>query len=171
MSLTRNLFLALLMFSLPCFASAEELTPKMEKDIRALLELTDAANISQQFSEMIVSQMTDMVGDLQPEMSAKVLRVMRDEINSVLADQLPLFIDQMVPVYARYFTHKEIQQLTKFYKTDAGKKTVAAMPSLMRESMTKGQKWGETLAPVFIERLGKRLAAEGIELKTDEPKP
>ncbi len=171
MLLVRKLFLALLMSAVPCFASAAELTPAMEKDIRALLELTDAANIGQQASEMMVEQMMNMVADLQPDMSAKVARVMREEINAVLADQLPLFVDQMVPVYAKYFTHKEIAQMIKFYKTDAGKKSVSVMPSLMRESMVLGQKWGETLGPAFIGRLEKRLGAEGIELKTEEPGP
>jgi len=41
----------------------------------------------------------------------------------------------MVPVYARHYTVEEIRQLSAFYKTPVGHKSLVVMPQLMAESM------------------------------------
>ena len=41
----------------------------------------------------------------------------------------------MVPVYARHYTVEEIRQLSAFYKTPVGHKSLVIMPQLMAESM------------------------------------
>ncbi len=41
----------------------------------------------------------------------------------------------MVQVYARHYTLDEVRQLSAFYKTPAGRKSVVIMPQLMAESM------------------------------------
>lgn len=41
----------------------------------------------------------------------------------------------MVQVYARHYTLDEVRQLSAFYKTPVGRKSVVIMPQLMAESM------------------------------------
>jgi hypothetical protein len=50
--------------------------------------------------------------------------------------------NKMIPLYSKYYTEKEINDLIVFYKTPTGKKMVETMPLVMNESMKIGQKWG-----------------------------
>lgn len=63
-------------------------------------------------------------------------------LTQVLADQS--LIDElgaeMVPLYARYYTVQEIEQLTAFYQTPLGRKMLATMPQLSAESMAISQR-------------------------------
>jgi len=63
-------------------------------------------------------------------------------LTQVLAD--PTLIeelgDEMVPLYARFYTVPEVEQLTAFYKTPLGRKMLASMPQLSAESMAISQR-------------------------------
>ena len=63
-------------------------------------------------------------------------------LTQVLAD--PTLIDElgdeMVPLYARFYTVQEVEQLTAFYKTPLGRKMLATMPQLSAESMAISQR-------------------------------
>ena len=72
--------------------------------------------------------------------------------------------DLIVPIYARYFTLSEIEELLDFYRTPIGRKTIEVMPLLTQESMQVGQSWGMAIGPVIGRRVSERLAAEGIEV-------
>ncbi len=41
------------------------------------------------------------------------------------------------PLYDKYFTQSELQDLVAFYKSPTGQKAVTVMPTLMKESMQK----------------------------------
>jgi hypothetical protein len=88
-------------------------------------------------------------------------------VNAAVAEHVQAqggLIDQIVPLYAKYFSHKEIKKLRKFYASDLGQKTISVMPALMQESLSLGQEWGAGLAPDIMERVQKRLEEEGISL-------
>lgn len=63
-------------------------------------------------------------------------------LTEVLAD--PGLIEElsaeMVPLYARYYTVQEVEQLTAFYQTPLGRKMLATMPQLSAESMAISQR-------------------------------
>lgn len=63
-------------------------------------------------------------------------------LTEVLAD--PTLIEElsaeMVPLYARYYTVQEVEQLTAFYRTPLGRKMLATMPQLSAESMAISQR-------------------------------
>lgn len=47
-------------------------------------------------------------------------------------------IEKMIPIYAKYFTTAEAKQLTAFYKTPLGAKTLTAMPQVINDSLQAG---------------------------------
>ena len=49
-----------------------------------------------------------------------------------------------------------------FYQTDLGKKTIAAMPSIIREGAAVGEQWAEANMPRVLEVLETRLKSEGL---------
>ncbi len=47
-------------------------------------------------------------------------------------------IERMYPIYAKYYTADEVRQITAFYKTPVGAKTLSVTPQLINESMQAG---------------------------------
>ena len=74
------------------------------------------------------------------------------------------FVDLIVPVYAKHFTNDELDALIAFYQTPVGRKTVSVMPQVTQEAMQIGQRWGQSLGPIIVERVKTRFREQGIEL-------
>ena len=71
------------------------------------------------------------------------------------------FIEMIIPIYEKHFTHEEIKQLIAFYESPIGKKMIKVQPQLMMDSMTAGEEWGKKL----IKRVKEKLREEGYEKK------
>ena len=71
----------------------------------------------------------------------KMIPVVLTRVDAVMAD--PAVVDEMIeaiiPVWARIYTVSELEQLTAFYTSPVGKKTLTSMPQLMTEGMQAGQ--------------------------------
>ena len=48
--------------------------------------------------------------------------------------------DDMAKIYAKYYSAKELEELTNFYKTELGKKTLKMLPKISMESRRLGMK-------------------------------
>lgn len=64
-----------------------------------------------------------------PAATAAIRTLFRDP---AVTDEI---LEAMVPVYARHYTLDEVRQLSAFYKTPVGHKSLVVMPQLMAESM------------------------------------
>ena len=59
----------------------------------------------------------------------------------------------MVPIYDKYYTEEDIDQIIAFYNTPVGKKMISTTPMVMQESMAAGQAWGKQLAAKVAQQL------------------
>jgi uncharacterized protein len=116
-------------------------------NIKRLFELTGVNNISRQ----ILSQLLNDYKSHYPEVPQKVWETIAAELKS---DEI---IDQIIPIYNKYFTNEEIKQLIAFYQTPLGKKTIAVLPQISQESYEVGKRYGLVAA----QRALKKLEAEG----------
>lgn len=66
-------------------------------------------------------------------------------------------IEMVVPVYDKYYTEDDVDQLLAFYKTPIGKKSIEVMPQIAQESMLAGQSWGKQIG----EKIAKKLKDQG----------
>ena len=74
-------------------------------------------------------------------------------------------MDAMPALYARHFTVEEIQEMSRFYRTSAGAKTLTMMPQMMAESMQLSQ---QILAPrikAMYERIKQDMAGNSTQGK------
>ena len=58
-------------------------------------------------------------------------------------------------LYEKHFTADEIVELTEFYRTPLGKKTLAAMPSIMADAMKVAMPAIEKEMPAFQQKVGE----------------
>jgi hypothetical protein len=61
-----------------------------------------------------------------------------------------------VPIYDKYYTETDIDQLIEFYKSPVGKKMIEVQPQLTQESMLAGQTWGRQIAEKVMHRMKEK---------------
>ncbi|WP_244142171.1 DUF2059 domain-containing protein [aff. Roholtiella sp. LEGE 12411] len=62
-------------------------------------------------------------------------------------------MNELIPVYAKYFTNEDIKQMIAFYETPLGKKTISVLPQISQESAEIGQKYGIAAAKRALQKL------------------
>lgn len=144
---------------------AEDLTEAKRVDIDKLIEMTGAVAIGKQMSDAIVTQMSRVIRDSRPDLPPRLFDILREEVNSVIEENLPNLITKIIPIYHKYFTHQDIKGMVRFYQSPLGQKTIRVMPQLMQESMYLGQQWGQALGPEVQKRVIERFKAEGVDLQ------
>lgn len=60
-----------------------------------------------------------------------------------------------IPVYKKYFTDADVDELIKFYKTPAGQKMIENMTNLMKDSIELGTSYAEALDKRVRDKLNK----------------
>jgi hypothetical protein len=160
--------LFILLFISAIQVHAEEiLTAEKKEDIRKLLEVTGALNVGKVMSEALVKQMVETIKKVRPDIPAYMFDMVADEVNKTLSEGIVAkggYIDLIVLIYHRYFSHNEIKGLISFYQTPLGKKTMTVMPAMTQEAMAASQRWGQSLIPIIEQRMKARFKQKGIEL-------
>jgi len=124
-------------------------------DIRKLIELTGAANISAD----ALQKMIEPLKASYPQVPEEFWNTFVHEVHS---DEL---IDLVIPIYDKYYTHDEIQELMRFYQSPVGQKTIKVLPKLSAEAIDAGQEWGRMVA----DRAMRKLREKGYDKTSSNP--
>jgi hypothetical protein len=149
----------------PGAATAQTVDAALEADIVKLMEATGATKIGEQMATIFSARMVEVVRQLRPDLPQRGVQVVNEVMTEALASGSRGASDlmvRMVPLYAKHFTRDEVRALLAFYQTDAGRKAVSVMPTLMQEGAQVGQEWARTMAPALQAEIEKRLRAEGL---------
>lgn len=121
-------------------------------EIRKLIELTGAANVS-----------TDALRQVIAPIRAGFPQVPDEFWDTFMKEVDPAeLIDLVVPIYDRYYTRDDIHELTRFYESPVGQKTIKVLPKLSAEAISAGQQWGQTVA----DRAMRKLKDKGYDKTT-----
>lgn len=134
-------------------------------DIEKLMAITGSANLAAQMASQVSDAFLESFRQsTQNVVPPRVIEIVRDVLTTDFARAFngPEIKDQQIALYAKYFTHADIKGLIAFYETDLGRKSVANMPSLMREGGEIGQRWAQGALPAMLKTLEARLKAEGF---------
>ena len=148
-------------------AAADNITPAKRADIEKLMRITGPPDVTKQMSNFFILQMSQAIKASRPDLPAKTYRILGEEINRVIEEQMTAkdgFLDMVVPIYARHFSHEDIKGLLKFYQTELGKKTIKVWPLILQESMALAQDWSKSLGPIIKTKVNQRFKKEGIDL-------
>jgi hypothetical protein len=127
--------------ALSAAANAQELT---EREALALevVELTNADAVAGQIGAQMRSMMMRQTERLI------LCDAMRPAVEDAVDEMTDVFTEtmnsvdlraQMAVVYAETFSEDELREIAAFYRSEAGRRLVEAMPELMRRSMTLGE--------------------------------
>ncbi|MEH1903611.1 MAG: DUF2059 domain-containing protein [Nostoc sp.] len=116
-------------------------------NIKKLFEITGVKNLSRQ----IITQLLNDFKSNYPQVPQKFWDNFAAEIKS---DDI---VNEIIPIYNKYFSNEEIKQVLTFYQTPVGQKTITVLPQLYQESYYVGKRYGRAAA----QRALKKLEAEG----------
>jgi hypothetical protein len=148
-------------------AASDNIAPAKRADIEKLMQITGPPKVTKQISNFFIRQMSQAIKASRPDLPAKTYRILGEEINRVIEEQMTAkggFLDRVIPIYAKHFNHKDIKGLLKFYQTDLGEKTIKIWPLILQESMILAQDWSKSLGPVIKKNINKRFKKEGVDL-------
>ena len=119
---------------------------KKTEKIKQLLELSGSAKLGVQVMNVMIPQFSKVY----PDVDKKIWDEIMTEVN------VQDLIDLIIPIYEKYYTEEDIDQLIQFYNSPIGKKSVEMMPFITQESMQAGQAWGSELSLKVINKLKQK---------------
>jgi uncharacterized protein len=145
-------------------AYGQDVDAAKRAEIEKLLALTGALKLAQQMSSMMVAQLTNVLRASHPDLPQKALDVLPEEVNAVISDNIPVFKEMVIHIYAQHYTVEDLQGLNQFYSSKLGRKVLDNLPVVMQESVAAGQRWGASLGPEIGRRVQARFRKEDIRL-------
>lgn len=73
----------------------------------------------------------------------------------------PEVTDIMTTAMASHFTEAELKEILAFYNTTTGKKYVAEMPTVIRESLAAARDWASKLSDRIVARVREEMKKKG----------
>lgn len=137
----------------PTQADKDQATKRVE--IRQLIELTGAANVSADALRQIIAPLRAGFPQVPDEFWDTFVKEVRSEE----------LVDLVVPIYDKYYTREEIHDLTMFYRSPVGQKTIKILPKLSAEAIDAGQEWGKTVA----DRAMRKIHDKGYDKSSSLP--
>lgn len=130
----------ILMFSVLSVAHAE-ISQEKRNEIEKMLRLTGTEKLmNQMMAQMIMGMKSKMTG-IPDTFWGKF----QQKIDS------HGLMEQLIPVYDKYYTVEDLKAVNAFYESPAGQKVLSTLPQITRESMKIGQEWGEKIARQIAE--------------------
>lgn len=117
-----------------------------EAKIKELIEVTGVSKMAVQGAQQFVNTYKENYKDIPDEFWNGFLKEVSTEEFSKL----------YIPIYSKYYTESDLDELIKFYKTPIGQKTISNMPLIMNESMEVGREWGQNLAKKLIDKINEQ---------------
>lgn len=118
-----------------CLVFSLMLSAQTKKDdIRELFTLLDPGQMIDKIFENMIDVFkhhgnTQIRQEDQEEFTAYLIKEVKEMTDNLINEH-------MLKIYDKYFTHEEIKDLIRFYKTPAGKKMITTMPHIQKDIMT-----------------------------------
>ncbi|MBF0371164.1 MAG: DUF2059 domain-containing protein [Magnetococcales bacterium] len=144
--------------------SGEPLTESKKNAIKHLIYLTGANKIGLQFADAVNKNLQPMMKKQYPKIPDRAFDIMWEEVRAAFESNMEGesgLISRFIPVYHKYFTEKELNEMISFYNTDTGKKVIKALPVLTQEGIAIGRTWSKEIMPSINQRLKIRMKKEG----------
>jgi uncharacterized protein len=139
---TIQLFISMLLITNTCFSQT---TSKTEK-IKTLLEVTGSGNLGVQAVTQMIAAFKENYSNIGDEFWNEFAKEIKSED----------LVNLIIPVYDKYYTEEDVDQMIAFYKTPVGKKLIEVLPKISQESMAVGQEWGKGLGEKVVARMKEK---------------
>lgn len=137
------LFCIALIVAPPAWASGDIVDPDLDREIRLMIELTDADG----FGIAMIDTMIESFQKLLPDIPDDFWKAFKAEIDCNDLTNI------LVAIYAKHSTLEEIQAANRYYASPEGHSLMKKLPLVLEEAKTAGQEWGRALANTAMDKL------------------
>jgi hypothetical protein len=158
-----------LMLAIPQTISADDKADSGFREAMVeFLTIQEAAQaIEEQMTYALARETLDSISatgvEITEPIQEVVVEVARTSVGSQFGD-VDYLAKLYMPLYAEHYSETELRELTAFWQSPIGKKTIAAMPALTQGSARVLQEASISFIPIFQVAVDKRLEEEGIVL-------
>ena len=152
---------ALLAFGRP--AATQTAAPDATAAANELVEAMRATDQLKVLMPMLMQQLKPAITQGRPEVE-RDYDAMVPQMLAAADARMGEFTGAIAVIYASHFTVDELRQLTAFYRGPVGQKFLQIMPRIMQDSMTIGQKFGESIALDTRNRMIEELRKRGHKI-------
>lgn len=133
-------------------------------EVRQLLQANGMWDLSAQVGAVTAQQLSLALHRTNPSLPASADSVVAHVVGSYLkrSAEENHVADRLIPIYTKYLTKSDVQQLTAFYRSPAGRKLMAATPAISLESAEVGQDWMKTILPGLQAEVLSELKSEKL---------
>ncbi|SHG61005.1 DUF2059 domain-containing protein [Chryseobacterium sp. OV279] len=128
------------------FAGTFAFSQASEAKVRELIKITGA-------DKMAIAGMQQSIPEIKKESPNISDEFWSEFMAEVTTDRIT---EMYIPIYSKYYTESEVDELIRFYKSPIGQKTLAVLPTIMKESVEAGQKMGREITIKVKEKLDKK---------------
>ncbi|WBA43785.1 DUF2059 domain-containing protein [Hymenobacter canadensis] len=134
-------------------AAAQPISNSLRKAAEEALEVANTEkNIATSIDRMLAMQ-------TQQNPNVKAMEpVFREFFNKYMS--WAVIKEDLVQLYAREFTEKELKEMTKFYQTLVGRKALEKMPILMQGGMEIGQRRMQEHMPELQQAIAEKMKSQ-----------
>ena len=145
---------------LPVLAQAQP-TPT---EVKTLLSLNGSATIASQLGPEMAEEVIAAMRKTNPALPPRADTVVSTVVEAYVREQAAhdTVINFLVPIYSKYLTKSDVEQLIRFYRTPIGRKFARVTPALSFETTKAGQQWAESIAPGLQAKLLEALKKDEL---------
>ncbi|HWA89526.1 MAG TPA: DUF2059 domain-containing protein [Rhizomicrobium sp.] len=131
-----------------------------ESHIAAALDLLEASHSMSNLTELVDSMLTFATVQMKhehPDLDDADIARFKKILSDALVAHQDGYERAVAVVYAEHFSEADLHALADFYRSDVGKRYIAALPSMIEEFAPAGMVWGEQVAREALEKFFKTL--------------
>ncbi|CAM3604200.1 DUF2059 domain-containing protein [Elizabethkingia occulta] len=133
------------------FAQEQTISPVKKEKIKTFLKLTNVLGVANQ----VMDNMINSYQTYYKQVPAEYWNELKKETASTKD-----FEELLIPIYSKYYTEKELDDIIAFYKTPTGQKVIKTMPDMTKESMQAGQEWGMKLGQKVLKKINEKYPVQ-----------
>lgn len=137
--------LIILSFCVLSLSANAQSNSKNEK-IKQLLELSGSGKMGIQVMNQMMNSFKSSYSKAKEDFWAEFKKEIKPEDIE----------NMIIPIYDKYYTEEDVDQLIIFYNSPIGKKMISTMPQVMQESIIAGQAWGKQISEKVLARLKEK---------------
>ncbi len=156
-------FLSCICFVLPAIPALGQARPTTT-EIETLLHLNGSVAIISQLGPVMAEQVIAAMRQANPALPPRADSVVSGVVETYVREQAAhdTVTNFLVPIYRKYLTERDVEQLIRFYRTPIGRKLARVTPAISFESTRAGQQWAESIAPGLQGQLLEALKKAGL---------
>ena len=139
----------ILTFSLLVFLSVTSFSQEDKQYTKTLTKMFEVSGTEESY-QAAIKQMFTIFKQQYPNVEVEIWTDLEKEYSKTSLNELT---KMLVPVYSKYMTLEDLNELIKFYNTPTGKKYAKSTPLIMQESMQVGQQWGMKIGQDFEKKM------------------